>query len=483
MGVDDRSQIASTVVYPWNTLAYLNTTYPNGDSYRCTATIVSPYVVMTAGHCVHNKDRGGYIASARVYPAQNQSVLGDGTPIRPYAMKSDVQQAQTTSMWTQISGQDSYPATTYRHDFAAIQFKTPFTHTGTFMPILYGSTSTPVTSAGYSATVQNKTVYGLYAQSGNESNTSFSSYHSSHIREFVIDASGGNSGSPFFYVDQTTAQRYLVGSLSYGDDLDDQAGGPWYDSWNQDLVSAWASWTPTGTPTGSVSGLRVASAFSSSMEMVQSYLRFYNSGTTAGTIDVTIADYATGAILGTWTSPSLAAGVARQFSIQDVEDNAGSTFTKLPMYSLSVRPSFSGTFQNILWHKDTSAMTNITVCDTPTGAKKTLIDVHSSLVSTHPATIVIHNTGTAAAAISLGIYNAATGQRIGTYPAGVVPSNAQKITTIAALEQTSGISPGNSIYYYNIKSDTTFTGYLQHWLHNKSANIVADMTTTCTMTP
>jgi V8-like Glu-specific endopeptidase len=482
VGVEDRTKIPSTAVYPWTTVTYLVVSYPNGESYRCTATIVSPYVVLTAGHCVHNKNRGGYVVTARVYPGQNQAVLGDGVPITPYGSKADIQQAQTTLNWTEISGEDEYPATTYRYDYAAIQFKTPFTHTSTFMPILYGSTSASVTNAGYPATIQNQTAYGLYAHTGNETAVSFNTYRSSHVREFAVDASGGNSGGPFFYVDQSNGQRYLVGSLSYGEDLDDAAGGPWYDSWNRDLVSAWAAWTPFGTPTGSTTGLRVASAFSSTMEMVESHLRFYNSGTSAGTVDVTLADYATGTILGTWNSPSIGAGVARQFSIKDLEDNAGGSFTKPAVYSLSIRPTFSGTFQNILWHKNNQTITNMSACDSMTGAQKTLIDVHSSLVPSHPASIVIHNTGSAAANISLGVYNAATGARIGTYNAGSVPANAQKLTTVAAMEKSSGFSPGSNVYHYNIKADTAFTGYLQHWLHNTGSNVITEMTATCTIT-
>ena len=222
VGVEDREQIANAQAFPWNTLAYMSVTYPGGNNFRCSAAIVSPYVVLTAGHCVHNNTRGGYVTSARVYPGQNQAVLGDDNPIRPFGVKSNVSSVQTTAQWVQISGEETYLITDYRHDLGALEFSTPFTHTSTFMPVLYGSTGTPITSAGYPGEVQNKDSYGLYADLGAETTLSVSTLRSSHVREFQVDASGGNSGGPFFFTDPATSQRYLAGSLSYAEDLDDQ---------------------------------------------------------------------------------------------------------------------------------------------------------------------------------------------------------------------------------------------------------------------
>lgn len=149
-GLEDRLPNLDTQSYPWNTLAYFTSTYPAGGSFRCSATLVSPYVALTAGHCVHNNTRGGYIASGRLAPGQRQAALGDGRAVQPYGTKSDIASVKTTAQWAQISGNESYPISDYRYDYAAVEFRTPFTHTRTFMPVLYGSTGT-VTSAGYPA--------------------------------------------------------------------------------------------------------------------------------------------------------------------------------------------------------------------------------------------------------------------------------------------------------------------------------------------
>ncbi len=481
IGVDDRTEITNTQVFPWTTLAYLSVTYPNGDSFRCSATIVSPYVVLTAGHCVHNLERGGYITSARVYPGQSQT--GANTPVRPYGVKSDASTIQTTAQWTQISGEDSYIISDYRHDFAAIQFATAFTHTSTFMPVLYSNTGTPITSAGYPAEIGNSTSFGLYAQTGAETTQSVSSLRQFHVREFVIDGSGGNSGGPFFYIDPGTNQRYLIGLLSYGNDLDDQAGGPWYDSWNQSLVSGWVSWTPNSATLGPVNGLRVASVFSSALPNVIPFLRFYNAGTTTGTVQITLADYVTGNALATWTSPAIAGKRTRQFSIAEIENAASTTFTKPVMYSLSVRPTFTGNFQSTLWNTGSASLSNTSTCDTASTDQKTLIHVHSSLLAPYTSTIVVHNTGTSAISPTLGIHNAETGQRITGYTTNVIPANGQIILEIGTLEQVAGITPSTNAYHYNIVAETAFTGYMQQFLNNQSAKMIVDMTATCAMTP
>ena len=484
VGVEDRQVIPNTQSFPWNTLAYLSVTYPTNASFRCSATLVSPYVVLTAGHCVHDKTRGGYVTSARVYPGQNQATLGDNTPIRPYGVKSDVQSTQTTLEWTQISGDDKYLVSQYRYDIAAIEFKTPFTHTSTFMPVMYASTGTPVTNAGYPAQIKSTDAFGLYAEAANETDNSFFGLHSSHLREFLIDASGGNSGGPFFYVDPSTGQRYLVGSLSYGDDLNDSAGGPWYDSWNQALISGWASWTPAAAAAGSVTGLRVASIFGSTQPSMESYLRFYNASNSSGTVDVTLADYATGAVLATWTSPSLPSHSSKQFSIDEVEKNANASFTKSLVYSISVRPSFTGSFQNILWRKVDATLSNLSTCETPATDQTTLMNVHSSLLSGYPSAVIIHNTSTTNISLSLAIYHQITGQRLGTYSTGQIPANGQLILSVPTIEAGAGISPSSSsAYHYNIKSNTTFTGYLQHLLNNQAAGVTTDMTEACALVP
>ena len=242
------------------------------------------------------------------------------------------------------------------------------------------------------------------------------------------------------------------------------------------------SWVPGKESIASSStGLRVASVFSKTQAEMMSYLRFYNAGSAPGTVDVTLADYATGALLGTWRSPTLAAGSSQQFSIKDIENNASPTSTKPLVYSLSIRPTFTGSFQNVLWRKLDNTLTNLSTCNVSERSTNTLINVHSSLMDGgYPSGVVLHNTSASTISPTFGIFSAQTGARLGTYRT-TMGANAQQILTVGALENVSGIIP--STYHYIIKAESGFTAHMQHLLNNKAARLITDMTETCTLTP
>ncbi len=489
-GTDDRTRVTSTS-FPWNTVGYLAVTFANGGNYRCSGVIVSPYVFITAGHCIHNRNRGGdgFVTQATVYPGQNQAAFG-GTTTRPNGQNSSLRWIRTTTRWTELSGPDSHPITNYGYDLAALQFSTAFTYTSTFMPISYGDTSTGVVnSAGYPATVQSTANnFGMWSMAGEETDTSVSALRRLNVREFEIDTSGGNSGGPYWIL-TSSGQRYLVGIVSYGSVPDDQGGGPWYNSFNQSLMSTWTSWTPTSdtTPTPaaiSVAGLRVPAIFGTPQGTSQSFMRFYNPSTAAGTVTITLANAITGVALATWTSASVPPNGSLQYFIKDIEDQASPALAARQLYySLSVRPNFEGYFQHVLYKPSDGTLTNLTACDaTITNESKTLINVHSSILdSGFPSRIIVHNIGSAATTVQLGIYNATTGARMGGYITPSIPANGEDIRTVTSIEQGAGISPGSSIYHYVIKAETSFEGFLQHLVNNSRNGVITDMTPICKM--
>lgn len=236
-----------------------------------------------------------------------------------------------------------------------------------------------------------------------------------------------------------------------------------------------------GVPTAvtSPSPLRIGAVFSSAQSASQSFLRFYNTGQTAGTATVTLRDYATGQQLGAWTSPAIAGLSEQQFAISTVE--GGAAFTKPAYYSLSVQSTMPGYFQHVLWRSTDGTLTNLSTCAAGVTADPAqLSGMHSSLLAAqYPSSVVVNNTGSSAAAVALGVYDARDGSRIGAYTTTSIPSNGQVILSAAAIEAGLNRTPTAGMYHYVIKAEGSFTGFLQHLVTNQQAGVVTDMTTAC----
>ena len=75
-GEDDRVRVATTD-FPQSAQCKLVITFPNREQFIGSATLIDARHALTAGHCVHNNDRGGWATRIEVIPAL------DGT-YKPY---------------------------------------------------------------------------------------------------------------------------------------------------------------------------------------------------------------------------------------------------------------------------------------------------------------------------------------------------------------------------------------------------------------
>lgn len=73
LGRDDRRRITDTTTFPYRTICKLKITYPNGETRGGTGFLVSRRTVLTAGHCVHSRGRGGWATRIEVIPGMNGS--------------------------------------------------------------------------------------------------------------------------------------------------------------------------------------------------------------------------------------------------------------------------------------------------------------------------------------------------------------------------------------------------------------------------
>lgn len=239
---------------------------------------------------------------------------------------------------------------------------------------------------------------------------------------------------------------------------------------------------PPSTDDSSSTSLHQTTIFSTGQSNTDSYLRFYNTGASAGAVTVDLFNGATGERVARWKSPGIAANATLQISVRAIEAT-GDVRTKPQFYTVGVTSEINGTFQHVLYRPWEGVLANLTNCDTGLTANTgKLPSVHSSVLNNrHPSTINFYNTGSAPASPVLQIFNAATGARLGTYTTAAVAPGTLATIPVGLIEAGAGIAPSGSMQEYNIRLEYAFTGIVQHLVNNSSDGSVADMTLACAL--
>jgi hypothetical protein len=226
--------------------------------------------------------------------------------------------------------------------------------------------------------------------------------------------------------------------------------------------------------------LRTGPLFASSNSNGQSYIQVANTGAAAGTMTVTLQDPTSATSFGTWTSPSIPAGAAQAFSISDIESAIALPATKPTQYSAKVQATFGGEIQHIFRGNVDATPSDLSTCDLGTGATTSQLNgVNASqLNATFPSTVVITNTGAASAPVTLGIYDAATGTKLGTATTPSVAAYGHLSLSSTELEAAAQITP-TAAQKYVVRVEGAFTGFLQHLVANTNTGAVSDVTLSC----
>jgi V8-like Glu-specific endopeptidase len=81
IGPDNRVRVEHTTHPHWRRVCALRITFPAGRSARGTGFLISPRVVATAGHCVYDKDFGGWAQSVEVIPGADGALRPFGSVV------------------------------------------------------------------------------------------------------------------------------------------------------------------------------------------------------------------------------------------------------------------------------------------------------------------------------------------------------------------------------------------------------------------
>lgn len=220
----------------------------------------------------------------------------------------------------------------------------------------------------------------------------------------------------------------------------------------------------------------------------QSMLRFYNPTDAVGNVTVTLRDATSGAHVGNWISPPIPAHASLQFTAKSIQ--AAATISGFPMLpsqraylNFDVESTFKGSAQHVLWNEYDQVLSNLTNCGAASSANtsKQLMNVHSSAFAGFPSRIRVVNTGVAAAAAKLSLFNAATGAKIAEWTSAPIESAAALEVMMSNLEAQLALphdvlADGNG--YYNVTLEG-FNGYLQHLVENVQPGALLDMTAKC----
>ncbi len=225
----------------------------------------------------------------------------------------------------------------------------------------------------------------------------------------------------------------------------------------------------------------IGSVFSGAQPAAQSFLRLFNAGEGPGTVKVKLTDSATGRAVATWTSPAIPAGASAQFAVAAMDAGVASSIARPPLYTAAIETTMQGTVQHVLWNSSAGALTNLSTCSTGATINRTQVNnVHSSLLQAdYPSTVIVTNTAAAESPVQLGVFDATSGARLGTYVTATVPANGQLSIAVPTIEAGARITPAAGANHYNLKAEGSFTGYLQHVVNSKLAGLSADLTTVC----
>ena len=228
--------------------------------------------------------------------------------------------------------------------------------------------------------------------------------------------------------------------------------------------------------------VHVAAVFSTSQNTTQSYLRLYNSGTVGGTAKLTISDYTTGLAIASYTTPVIAPNTAPQIGMATLEAAATTAFTKPTYYTVTVEPQFTGSVAHVLYRPADGTLTNLSTCDRATTAGlQQVANVHTKFVGNNlfPSSIVVYNGALTATPVTLTVYDATTGNSLGTYTTASIPANGQVVVPVSTIEPNLNIPSG--LLHYSVKVTSALTGYIQHLVNNTQPGVITDMSTVCAL--
>jgi V8-like Glu-specific endopeptidase len=188
-GSDGRVKINPATAYPWSTQTKLYMRFSSGW-YIGSGTLISSNELITAGHCIHDKNDGGWASQVIVVPGK----AGASEPFGRY----NASRLMSWTSWTNNKDSD--------HDMGVVRLGTHIGNTTGWLGLgAYSNLSgTTVNIAGYPGDRDGGNF--LYYMSGSINDQTGNRYY------YRIDTAGGQSGSGVYRL--VNGNRYVVAAHS-----------------------------------------------------------------------------------------------------------------------------------------------------------------------------------------------------------------------------------------------------------------------------
>jgi glutamyl endopeptidase len=178
IGVDDRVQEGAPLAYPWGAIVYLST-----NQGQCTGFMLSRDVVVTAGHCVYE---GGWVTSYRAVPGKN----GGSEPFG--SCSGGIADVWTTSNWISTGSPD--------YDYGLVKLTCDIGYTVGWFGWWYNTAETLTGNYFYVEGYPGDKPYATMWWDGDTASS-----QSATRLWYPIDTYNGESGSPIYHYNSTTA--------------------------------------------------------------------------------------------------------------------------------------------------------------------------------------------------------------------------------------------------------------------------------------
>nr|MBO1341742.1 trypsin-like serine protease [Enterococcus sp. 665A] len=244
---DQRIKVNNTQIFPYSAIVYIRSTFPNGGVIQGSGSMIGKDSVLTAGHCIFDKSKGGWATSVEVSPGK------DGSN-QPYGTAQSIR-LSTTEGWKNSTGTYSN-----EHDIGLIRLNQNIgTVTGNFGMNASVALGTRITLSGYHGDKNGV----MYTQSGYPKTINGASI--SH----QLDTTPGASGSAVYNDSQQIVAVHAGGNS-------ESNLAPRFDWAKYQLVYTWA--TGKNPSSGKVTGVNY-----NSHVLNNGWMGYVANGQTSGT--------------------------------------------------------------------------------------------------------------------------------------------------------------------------------------------------------